>query len=98
MDAIYKSEGIAVNSHFASIFNELGLTIEVQGSTSDRDIIILQNMALPYLNEVLPKGNSEFTWVLIFTRAGKAVEQSYPGDCLLNPDNFPELSHYDDEQ
>ena len=95
---IYSGKNIEIECHFAGYFNEAGYEIKVNESTTDRDIILLQNLAIPYLNEILPKGNSDFGWSLSFYRSGILIDSSFPGDNMLNPDEYPEYFHeYEDE-
>jgi len=70
----------AIEDHFAGYFNELGLTITVVESASDSDVINLRNELLQHLESQLPKGSSQFKWLVFFMRDGKTIELLFPGD------------------
>ncbi|WP_339526569.1 hypothetical protein [Pseudomonas sp. EA_35y_Pfl2_R111] len=71
---------LAVESHFAGYFNELGLTIKVNDTAPSSDIIKLRNELQEKLEELLPSGTAPFSWQVIFIRTNKIIETLFPGD------------------
>jgi len=69
----------SVTDHFASYFDELGLSITVAENASDSDIISLRNEIAVFLESSVPQTEDSFKWIVSFGRAGQTVDVISPG-------------------
>jgi hypothetical protein len=74
------SSVLEVRDHFAGYFNELGLWVQFREGTPDREVIEVGNDLLVYLNEVLPRDNEWFRWILSLERGQQTLDVVLPGD------------------
>jgi hypothetical protein len=88
-DVIEKVKAIAtlpfvknVEDHYAIYFDELGLTVNIEDAASENEWEPLAEQLITYLNNVLPKGNHQFCWVLSFYRSIEQVGLFFPGESL----------------
>jgi hypothetical protein len=86
-DAVSKAKGLcdrwfveSLEDHYAGYWDELGLYINLRNSAVDAEVIELRNGLLMLLEQMLPKGNADFTWQVGFVRSGKTIEVLFPGD------------------
>jgi hypothetical protein len=86
-DAVNKAKGLcdrsfveALEDHYAGYWDELGLYIKLRNNAADAEVIGLRNGLLTLLEQLLPKGKSDFTWQVGFVRRGKTIEVLFPGD------------------
>ena len=61
----------SVSAHFASAYNELGLTIQLKPTSSDADYQALRNTLLHALP---PRTPGAVTWILSFRRKGNIID------------------------
>ena len=71
---------LEVCDHFAGYFNELGLWVQFREDAPDREVIEVGNELLAYLNEVLPRDNSWFPWMLSLERGRDTLDVIAPGE------------------
>jgi hypothetical protein len=81
----------SVDDHFAGYFNELGITINLNESTTDQEIIALRNSLLEYLEKVGKEEKIEFTWQVAFWRGLVQVALLFPGNSPIEPGEPLEL-------
>ena len=71
---------LEVRDHFAGYFNELGLWVQFRDDTPDREVIELGNELLTYLNDMLPRNNGWFRWILSLERGRDTLDVIDAGD------------------
>ena len=71
---------LEVRDHFAGYFDELGLWVQFRDGTSDQEVIEVGNELLTYLNDVLPRNNESFRWILSVERGRDTLDVIVPGD------------------
>jgi hypothetical protein len=64
----------SVTDHFASYFDELGISITVSDDAADSDIIALRNDVVALLESAVPERANSFKWLVSFGRRGRTVD------------------------
>lgn len=82
---------VSVTHQYAADWDELALYILIDDEARDREIARLCNTVLAYLNEILPRGNTCFTWQVQFKRENQIVDVIFPGDSArkINSVRYP---------
>jgi hypothetical protein len=71
---------LEVRDHFAGYFDELGLWVQFRDGTPDQEVIAIGNELLVYLNDVLPRNNEWFRWMLSLERGKDTLDVLEAGD------------------